>query len=383
MTRSRRITLGLIVLAGAFLLTAPAVRRMAGGLPGPGSGAAPAWLTQDVTRGDVSRSISASGTLNPVNQVSVGTQVSGTIKAIHVDYNSAVKAGQLLAELDTVALDADVASSEATVESARASLRLARAQRERNVGLYDKGYITRSELEQSDEKLDTAMATLNQQQAGALRSQHIRRNASIHSPVSGVVVSRDVSVGQTVQASFATPTLFKIAQDLRQMQIEASVAEADIGVVHEGQAAHFTVDAFPSQIRTGVVSQVRNNYALQQNVVTYTVVIRTRNDDLLLRPGMTAYVVLPVMARRDATLIPNAALRYKGPGRTGSTAPLAGDSKTVWRLRDGSVPEPVEVGIGITDGHRTELTVGTLRVGDRLVIGVPANDRGPPGPRLF
>jgi HlyD family secretion protein len=216
-----------------------------------------------------------------------------------------------------------------------------------------------------------AQATLNQQRAALQRVASNRRNAEIRSPVAGTVISREVSVGQTVAASLQTPVLFKIAQDLREMQIEASVAEADVGLMREGQAVRFTVDAFPERVFDGRVRQIRNNYTVQQNVVTYTAVIAARNEDQALRPGMTAYVTVTVGERLDVTRIPNAALRYV-PGASApatTNTDIAANRKTVWRWDGNGAPRPVEITLGLADGRWTEVAAGELAPGQRLVVG--------------
>jgi HlyD family secretion protein len=349
------------------------------------------WLTQNVERGAVKRTISASGTLTPVNLVQVGTQVSGTIARLNVDFNSQVRAGQLLAQIDTTALDAELAQARAQRASASSALDLARTQAARQQGLFDKGYVSRADADQALANLRSAQANLDQQQAVLNRSAFNRRNAEIRSPVSGTVISREVSVGQTVAASLQTPVLFKIAQDLREMQIEASVAEADVGMLREGQVVRFTVDAFPDRAFDGTVRQIRNNHLVQQNVVTYTAAITTRNDDLSLRPGMTAYLTVTVGERQDVARIPNAALRYAPAASASAPVPAAPadaapNRRTVWRLAAESGgaarPEPIEVTLGLSDGRWTELAAGALQPGDRLVIG----DRKAAasfGPRMF
>jgi HlyD family secretion protein len=348
------------------------------------------WLTQNVERGAIKRTISASGTLMPVNVVQVGTQVSGTIARLNADFNVQVQAGQLLAQIDTTALDAELAQVRAQRASASAALDLARTQAERQRSLFDQGYITRADADQALANLRSAQANAEQQQAALNRSAFNRRNADIRSPVSGTVISREVSVGQTVAASLQTPVLFKIAQDLREMQIEANVAEADVGLLRESQAVRFTVDAFPDRVFEGRVRQIRNNHQVQQNVVTYTAVITTRNDDLSLRPGMTAYLTVTVGERQDVARIPNAALRY-APAASAPTAPTdaAPNRRTVWRLdaatggTDGAArPQPIEVTLGLSDGRWTELAAGALQPGDRLVIG---ERKATPsfGPRMF
>jgi HlyD family secretion protein len=327
------------------------------------------YLTQAVDQGAIRRTISASGALTPVNLVQVGTQVSGTIKALHVDFNSIVKVGQLLAEIDTAMLDAELAQSSAAVRSAQASLDLARTRHARNQRLFEQGYIARAEVDDSASGERTAQAALEQQRAALERARTNRRNAEIRSPVAGTVVSREVSVGQTVAASLQTPVLFKIAQDLREMQIETNVSEADVGQLREGQAVSFTVDAFPDRVYSGTVRQIRNNYVVQQNVVTYTAAVLARNDDLSLRPGMTGYVSVVVGARERALRLPNAALRYEPAGTTAPAAGTPANRRTVWRLAGDGSAQPVSVTLGLADNQYTELTDATLKAGDALVIG--------------
>jgi HlyD family secretion protein len=341
------------------------------------------WLTQTVERGSIKRTISATGALTPVNLVQVGTQVSGTIARLHVDFNAQVKAGQLLAELDTTALDAELAQARAQQASAQASRDLGASQAARQGRLFELGYVTQADLDAARANARSAQAVLEQQKAVGQRAAFNRRNAEIRSPVAGTVISREVSVGQTVAASLQTPVLFKIAQDLREMQIEASVAEADVGLLREGQPVRFTVDAFPDRTFDARVRQIRNNHVVQQNVVTYTAVIATRNEDLALRPGMTAYVSVTVAERADVARIPNAALRYNpvaaAPGARDDAPP---NRRTVWRWDGVNAPQPVDVTLGLTDGRWTELAAGPLQPGDRLVIGdrkaVPSF-----GPKIF
>lgn len=373
-----------IVLVAAALLTSRwlASRNKA-------AANAEVWLTQNVDRGAIKRTISASGTLTPVNLVQVGTQVSGTIARINADFNAQVQAGQLLAQIDTTALDAELAQAKAQRASASSALDLARTQAARQQGLFDKGYISRADVDQALANLRSAQANADQQQAVMSRAAFNRRNAEIRSPVSGTVISREVSVGQTVAASLQTPVLFKIAQDLRELQIEASVAEADVGLLREGQAVRFTVDAYPDQAYEGTVRQIRNNHQVQQNVVTYTAVITARNVDLSLRPGMTAYLTVTVGERQDVARIPNAALRYV-PAAAASAPAAAADAapnrRTVWRLAAvsdrGATPQPVEVTLGLSDGRWTELAAGQLQPGDRLVIG-ERRAAASFGPRMF
>ncbi|MFM2398979.1 MAG: Multidrug resistance protein MdtA, partial [Pseudomonadota bacterium] len=316
------------------------------------------YMTQTADLGSITRIVSASGPLNPVNQVQVGTQVSGTIKAIHADFNAPVKVGQLLAEIDPATLDAELSQANALLRSALASRDQANTRLARNRDLFEKGFISRAEVDDAQSTVKTAQAAVDQQTAAVSRSATSRRNALIRSPVAGIVTAREVSVGQTVAASFNTPVLFRIAQDLREMQIEANVSEADIGSMKEAQTVEFTVDAFPGRSFSGAVFQIRNNYTVQQNVVTYTVVIRARNDTLELRPGMTGYVRVTVGERAQVVKIPNAALRYEPPRAPGEKAAAAAQSapqKTVWRLTPDGAAQPVELTLGLTDGKFTEM----------------------------
>ena len=362
------------------------------------------YKTQVLAKGDVTQTVSANGTLNPVTLVSVGTQVSGTVKKLHVDFNDQVKAGQVLAELDDAIYSAQVRQSDASFASAQASLALARANEARMKELFRQEYVSRQELDQAVQARESAEA-----QARLARAQNDRDRANlgysvIRSPVAGVVVDRQVDVGQTVAASFQTPTLFKIAQDLTQMQIYTTFAEADIGAIKVGQAVRFNVDAFPNRSFKGAVKQIRLNPTTTQNVVTYNVVVEVDNPDQILLPGMTAYVNIVVAQKKDVLLVPNAALRFKPgsdadksakpaaermpppPGMDqagGGPRPGAGDpaaasgqrgkrkdtaSGTVYVV-NGEKLKPLSVQIGITDSRNTEITGGELKAGDRVVVG--------------
>jgi HlyD family secretion protein len=355
---------------------------------------APSLLTQTVSVGEVRRSISASGSLKPVSLVDVGTQISGTIRALHVDYNAEVKAGQVLAQLDPSLLDADLAQVQAQQRSAQTQYELAQTRLARSSQLYSQGFIARAEVDEANAAVRSAKASVDQFGAAVSRAAKNRSNAQIVSPVSGTVVAREVQVGQTVAASLQTPVLFRIAKDLRDMQIEMNVSEADVGFMKDGQAVRFTVDAYPERSFTGSVHQVRNNPITQQNVVTYTVIVRTRNEDLALRPGMTAYVSVIVGERQQVVRVPNAALRYEpavaskasGPAVAPSVTPSVAtpsNQRTVWLFdAETQKAQAVAVTLGLADGRYTELVAGSIREGDALVIG----ERVAPsfsGPKLF
>ena len=277
------------------------------------------WRTEPVSRGDIAQRVSANGTLNPVSLVSVGTQVSGAVRALHVNFNDRVKKGQVLLELDDALLATQVRQSAANVLSAEASLELARSTEARQRELVARKFISERELEQAVQVRRSAEAALAVARAQADRDRVNLAYAVIRSPIDGIVIDRVVDVGQTVAASFQTPTLIKIAGDLRQMQIDTSFAEADIGNVRVGQPARFTVDAFPDRQFSGRVDQIRLNPTNQQNVVTYNVVIAVANPDEELLPGMTATVTLVVAERKDVLRVPNAALRFRPPGDAAAT----------------------------------------------------------------
>jgi HlyD family secretion protein len=350
-------------------------------------------------KGDVTQTVSANGTLNPVVLVSVGTQVSGTVKKLYVDFNDHVKKGQALLELDDALVSATERQSAASVANAQATLELAQANEARIRQLFAQEYVSKQEFDQSRQALKSARAQLALARAQNDRDQANLNFTVIRSPVDGVVIDRVVDLGQTVAASFQTPVLIKIAQDLSEMRIDTSFAEADIGSLREGQKAKFTVDAFPSRNFIGDVQQIRLNPTNQQNVVTYNVRINVANPEQVLLPGMTAYVNIAVAQHNDVLLVPNAALRFKpadaaekkpengqkpastaatSPGDGGGTAGKGssdkkgkkrdGQSGTVYVLL-GEEIRPVSVQLGITDNRNTEIVGGDLKVGDRVITG--------------
>ncbi|MBI3901822.1 MAG: efflux RND transporter periplasmic adaptor subunit [Nitrosomonadales bacterium] len=366
------------------------------------------YATAALERGAITQTVSANGTLNPVTLVSIGSQVSGIVKKLHADFNDHVKAGQVLLELDPALIEAQVWQSDASVASANASLELAQANEARMRSLYAQEYVSKQELDQTVQALKAAQAQLAVAQAQAARDRTNLGYTVIRSPVSGVVVSRDVDIGQTVAASFQTPTLFKIAQDLSHMQIDTSYAEADVGNIRVGQQATFRVDAFPNRTFHGEVRQVRLNPTTQQNVVTYDVVVSVDNPEQVLMPGMTAYVNILIAQRKDVLMVPNAALRFRpsdagarqdkarsnGDKPAGERGPRGEHGKdkgdampmgTVYVLENGQ-PKPVRIPVGITDNRMTEVSGGELKEGDTVIV----EDRQPPekkgggaGMRLF
>jgi len=336
------------------------------------------YATTVVERGALTQTVSANGTLNPVVLVSVGSQVSGIVQDIYADYNDKVKAGQVLLRLNPALNRAQLEQSMANLASAKASLDLAKVNEKRNRDLYAQEYVTRQDLDTSVQARRAAEAQVALATAQVARDQTNLDYTVIRSPVAGVVVSRDVDVGQTVAASFQTPELFKIAQDLSKMQIDSSYAEADVGGIRVGQPATFRVDAFPNRTFHGVVRQVRLNPTTQQNVVTYDVVVAVDNPDQILLPGMTAYVNITVAQRKQALLVPNAALRFHpaqaalpkdGKKREAAQgeAQGAGTAGTVYVLENGQ-PKPVRVAVGITDNRVFEALGDQLKPGDRVIV---------------
>ncbi len=338
------------------------------------------YKTQKLENGDLTQTVSANGTLNPVVLVNVGTQVSGTVKKLLVDYNDKVEKGQVLAILDPALFDAQVAQSRASVESAKAALELAEANEKRMKELYAKEYVSAQELDQAVQARKSAKAQLALSMATHTKDSTNKEYSVIKSPVSGVVIDRQIDLGQTVAASFQTPTLFKIAQDLRRMQIDSSFAEADIGKIKIGQEVTFNVDAYNNRQFKGVVKQIRLNATTQSNVVTYNVVVSVDNPEEILMPGMTAYVNIKTAERKNALLAPNAALRYKPTTVEKKEQKTAAEQKqnkkqqtaegrsaTVYILENGA-PKPVKIKIGITDGRQTEVLEGSLKAGDEVIV---------------
>jgi len=332
------------------------------------------YKTQAVDQGDIRQIITANGTLNPVVLVNVGTQVSGTVKALHADFNERVTPGQVLVELDPPLFRAALAQSQANLLNAQANLTLAKAKQARARDLLAKNFISQTAMDEAAQAYEGAQAQVAQAKAQVERDSTNLRYSVIRSPISGVVVARNVDVGQTVAASFQTPTLFQIAKDLRDMQIDSSVSEADVGAIAVEDKVRFTVDAFPEREFVGKVRQIRLNPTVQQNVVTYNVVVAVDNEDGKLMPGMTAHVKILVAERKNVLRIPNAALRYKpvvSSDETNEKKPRGkknGDGPTVYRLGADNQPAPVKLKLGISDGTNSEVIEGELKAGDALVV---------------
>ena len=401
----------LIVAAVLLIAVALLLRRCT-------SGSSVAYQTAPVTKGPITQAVTATGTLNPVQNVQVGSQVSGNIQKLFADFNTVVKAGQVIAQIDPVVFQANVNQAEGDVANARAALELARLNMARTQALVAKQNSAQSDLDQATAALHQAEANLKIKEGALQKTQADLDHCTITSPIDGIVISRNVDVGQTVAASLQAPVIFAIANDLSKMQIDANVAEADVGAVAVDQNVEFTVDAFPTRTFQGKVVQVRNAPITVQNVVTYDTVIGVANPEQKLKPGMTANVSI-VAAHRDETLkVPNGALRFRMPDQSPSAAPRrdpsAGGSagggrqpgggkpggnraerrveRTVYVLPSGSSkPTAVTIKTGISDGVTTEVIEG-LNEGDRVVTGItesgaaatPAsNPFGGGGPRRF
>lgn len=386
-----------------------------------------------VDRGDVSVTISATGALSAVTTVQVGSQVSGTIAKLYADFNAVVKKGQLLAQLDPTFLQASVNEARANLDRARAQVDDAQRSITRTSGLFAKELVSQADMDAATTTLQTAKATFKQNQAALDRAEVNLHYATILAPISGVVISRNVDVGQTVAASFSAPTLFTIANDMRKMQVQASVDEADIGNVTIGQDVTFRVDAFPEREFQGTVSQVRLAPVVTQNVVTYSVIIDVNNPDLKLMPGMTATVSIEVASREGVLRVPIQAIRFTPPdvpreafprppregmqggagtdsartadrprgerrimgrgGRRDSSASSDPQSESdrrsqmmrrlinksrVWVL-EGGTPKPVMVTRGLQNTRYVEILESDLKEGDEIIIGASGGTQQPNG----
>ena len=414
MKKTAVVALAVLVLAGLVWVV---------GFRGRESG--PKYRTAKVELGNVTQTVSATGTLSAVTTVKVGSVVSGNVAALHADFNKQVKKGDLLAELDPVPFQEKVDQMKAAREKAEVDVRNNQIALRRQQALHDQGLAPQADLDQAQANYDSAKAALGQAQANLSQAETDLRNSKIVAPIDGVVVDRQYDVGQSVAASFQAPTIFTIAQDLTKMQVSADVSESDIGMCKVGQPVRFNVDAYPDQVFRGTISQIRLNATVNQNVVTYPVIIEVANPDLALRPNMTANVTIDVATARDVLRVPNSALRFrpeesasapaptpaspeeraaksvgeKGPtgamrqfGRTagGGRRPKAG--QTVYRVaaNPSAEPQPVEIQTGITDGRFTQVKGGDLKAGDVVVVGLattkadasnlPGGARGPGGP---
>lgn len=325
----------------------------------------------EVQKQDITTSVTATGTIEPVTSVDVGTQVSGIVSKLYVDYNSVVKAGDVIAELDRTNLISELNSAKANLNSAQSEYNYQKANFDRYQALYDKGLISTNDYEQARLTFVKAKQTVTTQQENVKKAQTNLGYATITSPIDGVVLSKEVEEGQTVASSFNTPTLFTIAQDLTDMRVIADVDEADIGEVKEGLRVTFTVDAFPDDVFEGNVTQVRQEATTESNVVTYEVVISAPNQDLKLKPGLTANVTIYTLELHDALAVPTKALRFT-PNEImlaeGETISNVDAEQKVW-TKQGNVLQAIAVETGVTNGTVTQILKG-LDAGTQLITDI-------------
>lgn len=345
----------------------------------------PQYETTKISRNTIVQVVEASGTINPVTTVNIGSQVSGMIKEIYVDYNSEVKKGQLLAQIDTSLFEAQLQQSIANIANAKANYQKILAVMEndkktynRYKNLYARNYIAKSELDLAEStyfsdvaQLEAAQAQISQAEASYKTAAANMRYTKIVSPVDGTVVSRDVDVGQTVAASFQTPTLFMVAQDLTNMQIETSVSEADIGKVKVGQKVNYTLDGYQDSVFHGKVKQVRISPTTVQNVVTYTVIVDVDNDDEKLIPGMTANVSIITSKKENILTVPNSALKFT-PVTDGSGPRYK--EQGIW-LMENNKPKRVNITPGVSDDVNTEIISKDIKGGETVIVGFLDNKK--------
>ena len=328
------------------------------------------YITVDITNGDITQTVTATGEIQPVNTINVGSQVSGTIEDIFVDYNSHVKKGDILLTIEPSVLQSSVDEAKASLDSAKSELNFARAEYNRNQMLYSDGFISRAEMEKSQTQYEQAQQAVNKAQYSYERAVTNLGYATITSPVEGTVISRKVDKGQTVAASFQTPDLFEIAEDLSKMQIETAVSEADIGMIKDGMPVTFTVDAYPNTTFKGNVQQIRLSPTTVSNVVVYTVVIDVDNADLKLMPGMTAFVTVVVSNAKKAWKTKNSGLLTRS---FKSIFPESDDNitpKTHLAIKRGKDIVFVPYKRGIVTPTETQIISDEIRDNDKIIIGI-------------
>jgi HlyD family secretion protein len=373
----------------------------------------PMYRTVKLERGDISVIVTATGTLSAVTTVQVGSQVSGTIAKLFADFNSVVKKGQVIAIIDTTFLQTQVEDAEANLQRAEAQVNQTKRELSRTEELFNKNLVSQADLDAAKTNYESAVAQQKSAQATLNRSKVNLKYATIRAPIDGVVISRNVDVGQTVAASLQAPTLFVIANDLTKMQVQANIDEADIGKIRDGQDVRFTVDAYPEKQFRGKVAQVRLQPNVIQNVVNYTVIIEVPNPDLQLMPGMTATITVEVDHRENVLKLPNLALRFqpsaqelealraafandttrwrgmdsariaemrarwsspqgeRGEGRGGGRGGGTGGGRArVWVLGQDKKLKPVPVRLGLSDGTNSEIVDSPLKDGDEVIVGV-------------
>lgn len=374
------LLIGAVAIAVKLILSDPAGKN-------------PEYVTLNITRGDLRQVVSASGEIQPVNTVNVGSQVSGTIDNLYVDFNTKVKKGDILLTIEPSVLQASVDEARASLDSAISQRNFAKSEYERNKMLYSEDFISRAEMEQSQTQYEQSEQSVKRAQSTYDRAVTNLGYATIVSPVDGTVISRKVDVGQTVAASFQTPDLFEIAEDLTKMQIETAVSEADIGVIKEGQNVTFTVDAYPTETFDGIVRQVRLAPTTTSNVVVYTVVIDVDNSDLRLMPGMTAFVTIIISEKENVWKAANAAFLVRSFANFLLPEDINGATPAshLALLRDGTVIL-VPYSKGLSTATETEIMSDEIEMGDQIIVGrvgmttsTPKTSmnpmRGPGGPR--
>ncbi|MCF0179980.1 MAG: efflux RND transporter periplasmic adaptor subunit [Bacteroidales bacterium] len=349
--------------------------------------------TEKVQKGEISTSVTATGTIEPVTKVEVGTQVSGIIDRIYVDFNSEVKKGQLIAELDKTNLISRLSSAKSQLESSKGEYEYQLKNLDRMKGLHDKQYISDDEYESAVLSFNKAKAAYDAQKLSVQEAQTNLGYAYIYSPIDGVILSREVEEGQTVAAAMTTPTLFTIAQDLTNMRVIADVDEADIGGVKEGQRVSFTVDAFPNDLFEGKVTQVRQQATTESNVVTYEVVISAPNPELKLKPGLTASVTIFTLEVNDVLCVSAKALRFTPKETTIKPGDVIEncESRTKLWVKEGNVFKAIPVETGISNGVLTQIkggisegtvVINDANLGNQDVVQMPEQSSNPfmPGP---
>lgn len=330
------------------------------------------YSTAKVEKGDVTTTVTATGTIEPVTKVEVGTQVSGIVAKLYVDYNSVVKAGQVIAELDRTNLISELNSAKANLTSQLSNLEYQKTNYNRYKNLYDKGLVSADDYEKARLTYLQAEQQVKQIGENVKKAETNLSYATITSPIDGIILSKEVEEGQTVAASFNTPTLFTIAQDLTQMRVIADVDEADIGEVKEGQRVTFTVDAFPRDLFEGTVTQVRQQPTTTSNVVTYQVVVNAPNEDLKLKPGLTASISIYTMETTDVLNVASKALRFKPNEELLNEGETIQDCEATAKLwvKEGNVLRAVPVEVGVTNGSLTELKKCPLAIGAEVITDV-------------
>ena len=329
------------------------------------------FVTAKVEKATIGSSITATGTIEAVTTVEVGTQVSGIIDKIYVDYNSPVKRGQVIAELDKTNLVSELNSANSNLQGARSDLNYQQANYNRQRTLFEKGLISANDFESARLALEQAQSVLSQRQEAVNKARTNLGYATITSPIDGIVLSKAVEEGQTVASSFNTPTLFTIVKDMTDMRVIADVDEADIGEVREGQRVTYTVDAYPSEVFQGTVTQVRNEATTTNNVVTYEVVISAPNPDLKLKPGLTANVTVYTLEQPNVVSVPSKALRFtptKEMLQPGQKIVDCNAKKKLW-VREGNTFKAYGVSVGISNGTRTQIVSG-IKEGTEVIVDI-------------